>query len=145
MQKTLVSRSAKETCELGRRLGLTAAPGSVFALCGDLGAGKTVCAQGFAAGLGVREPVNSPTFTILQIYESGRLPLYHMDAYRLEDEEELEAIGGTEYLYGDGVCLIEWAGIVRGLLPEDTVFVEIDRVPEEGPDCRRITLRQEET
>ena len=145
MQGVFESRSAGETYELGRRLGLTAAPGSVFALCGDLGAGKTVFAQGFAAGLGVKQPVNSPTFTILQVYDSGRLPLCHMEAYRLEDEEELEAIGGTEYLYGDGVCLIEWAGIVRGLLPADTQFVEIERVPEEGPEYRRVTLCQEET
>ena len=103
MQKTLVSRSAKETCELGRRLGLTAAPGSVFALCGDLGAGKTVFAQGFAAGLGVREPVNSPTFTILQVYDSGRLPLYHFDVYRIEEPEEMEEIGYEDYFFGDGV------------------------------------------
>ena len=100
------STSAEETFAIGRRLAELAQPGDIYALSGDLGVGKTVFTKGFAAGLGITEPVNSPTFTILQIYEGGRLPLYHFDVYRIEEPEEMEEVGLDEYLFGQGVSLI---------------------------------------
>ena len=143
MEKNIETDQEKETRALGFRMGQEAAAGSVFALDGDLGVGKTVFAQGFAAGLGITEPVSSPTFTIVQCYEEGRLPLYHMDVYRLEEEEELEAIGADEYFYGDGVCLVEWGSMVRGLLPPHTVYIRIEKDPARGTDFRRITVSEE--
>ncbi len=144
MLKILETSGEHETRALARSLGEQAKAGDVLCLDGDLGVGKTVFAQGFAAGLGIREPVVSPTFTILQTYEEGRLPLYHMDVYRLEDEDEMEVIGGREWLDGDGVCLVEWGSIIAGLLPERTLFVTIEKVPEKGPDHRKITLSRKE-
>ena len=130
-----------ETRALGVRFGREARPGQVVALSGDLGAGKTVFAKGFAEGLGITAAVTSPTFTLMQVYEGGRLPLCHMDAYRLEEESELEAVGGDEYFGGDGAVLVEWPEMVEGLLPEDTVWIRIDRIPEKGGDARRITVK----
>ncbi len=145
MRKRWESLSAGETRDLGRRLGETALPGQIFALSGDLGVGKTVFAQGFAEGLDIKGPVTSPTFTIMQLYGSGRIPLCHMDAYRLEDEEELEAIGGRDFLGGEGVCLIEWPERVEGLLPPETCRITICKDLSRGTDYRLITLEQEET
>ena len=145
MLKQWESASPGETRDLGRRLGERALPGQIFALSGDLGVGKTVFAQGFAEGLGVKGPVTSPTFTIMQLYGSGRLPLCHMDAYRLEDEEELEAIGGRDFMDGDGVCLIEWPERVEGLLPPETLRITIRKDLGRGTDYRLITLEQEGT
>ena len=107
----------EDTFALGRSLGEGAKAGEVYCLDGDLGAGKTVFTQGFAAGLGITEPVNSPTFTILQVYDEGRLPLYHFDVYRIGDVEEMDEIGYEEYFYGEGVCLIEWASLIEEILP----------------------------
>ena len=116
-------------------------PGGVpYALIGDLGVGKTVFTKGFAEGLGIEEPVSSPTFTILQIYEEGRIPLYHFDVYRIEEPEEMEEVGFDDYICGDGVCLIEWAGRIRDLMPEDTIVVTIEKDLNRGPDYRRITI-----
>ena len=112
-------------------------------MSGDLGAGKTVFAKGFAEGLGITAPVVSPTFTLMQVYESGRLPLCHMDAYRLEEEEELEAVGGHEYFGGPGVCLVEWPENVAGLLPPDALWIRLERDLEKGPDYRKITVSGE--
>ncbi len=131
----------EETRALGLRFGQKAQPGLVIALSGDLGAGKTVFAKGFAEGLGITTPVTSPTFTLMQIYEGGRIPLCHMDAYRLEEESELEAVGGHEYFGGDGAVLVEWPEMVEGLLPEDTVRIRIERIPEKGGDARRILIK----
>lgn len=131
--------SAAETFALGKRIGETAKPGMVLALTGDLGVGKTVFTQGFAAGLGITEPVNSPTFTILQIYEGGRLLFYHFDVYRIGDIEEMDEIGYEDYFYGEGVCLIEWADLIKEILPEDTCFITIEKDLEKGFDYRRIT------
>jgi len=136
----ITSGGWQETFELGRRLGEAARPGQVYALSGDLGAGKTVLAQGFAAGLGIRRPVTSPTFTILQLYPEGRLPLCHMDAYRLEDPWELEAVGGHEYLGGPGVCLVEWPEMIEPLLPPDTCRIRLERCSGQGDDVREIKL-----
>lgn len=120
-----------------------AQPGQVYALIGDLGVGKTVFTKGFAKGLGIEEPVSSPTFTILQIYEEGRLPLYHFDVYRIEEPEEMEEVGFDDYVYGDGVCLIEWAGRIEEILPEDTITVMISKDLEKGTDYRRIAVVSE--
>lgn len=142
INKVYETNGPEETMRTGRMLGESAAPGQVYALVGDLGVGKTVFTKGFAEGLGIEEPVNSPTFTILQIYEEGRLPLYHFDVYRIEDPEEMEEIGLDEYIDGDGVCLIEWAGRIEELLPEDVIVVFIEKDLEKGLDYRRITVRQ---
>ena len=133
-----ISKNETETYELGERLGREAKPGEVYALLGDLGAGKTLFAKGFAKGLGVTEPVNSPTFTVLQVYPSGRLALYHFDVYRLEEPEEMEEIGGEEFFYGDGVCLVEWADRIAEWLPPKTRTVYLERIPGDTDDARRI-------
>lgn len=142
INKVYETNGPEETMRTGRMLGESAASGQVYALVGDLGVGKTVFTKGFAEGLGIEEPVNSPTFTILQIYEEGRLPLYHFDVYRIEEPEEMEEIGLDEYIDGDGVCLIEWAGRIEELLPEDVIVVIIEKDLEKGLDYRRITVRQ---
>ena len=141
MEKVFETYSPEETLEIGKLLGENTAPGEVYALIGDLGAGKTVFTKGFAQGLGIEEPVNSPTFTILQIYEEGRIPLYHFDVYRIEEPEEMEEVGFDEYIDGDGVCLIEWAGRIGDLLPPEVIVVRIEKNLDRGPDYRRITVR----
>ena len=131
---------AKDTYELGEKIGQMAKPGMVLSLTGDLGVGKTVFTQGLAKGLGIEEPVNSPTFTIVQVYEEGRLPLYHFDVYRIGDIEEMDEIGYEDYFYGEGVCLIEWADLIREILPEQMCRVTIEKDLEKGFDYRKITL-----
>ena len=131
---------AKDTYELGEKIGQMAKPGMVISLTGDLGVGKTVFTQGLAKGLGIEEPVNSPTFTIVQVYEEGRLPLYHFDVYRIGDIEEMDEIGYEDYFYGEGVCLIEWADLIREILPEQMCRVTIEKDLEKGFDYRKITL-----
>lgn len=137
---TIETNSPEETFLLGEKIGRTAVPGSIFTLIGDLGAGKTVFTQGLARGLDIDEPVNSPTFTIVQVYEGGRLPFYHFDVYRIGDPEEMEEIGYEDYFYGDGVCLIEWADLVRELLPENVTRITIEKDLENGFDYRKITV-----
>lgn len=134
--------SADETFELGKELGKKALPGSVFTLIGDLGVGKTVLTQGFAEGLGIDEPVNSPTFTIIQIYDEGRLPFYHFDVYRIGDESEMDEIGYEEYFYGDGVCFIEWANLIPGIIPKKHTAIEIKKDLEKGFDYRSIEITE---
>lgn len=136
------SNSEKETRELGLRLGQEAGPGRVYTLVGDLGVGKTVFTQGLAEGLGIQEPVSSPTFTIVQIYEEGRLPLYHFDVYRIGDVEEMDEIGYEDYFYGEGVCLIEWANLIEEILPEHYTEILIEKDLEKGFDYRRITVNE---
>ena len=131
---------AKDTYELGEKIGQMAKPGMVISLTGDLGVGKTVFTQGLAKGLGIEEPVNSPTVTIVQVYEEGRLPLYHFDVYRIGDIEEMDEIGYEDYFYGEGVCLIEWADLIREILPEQMCRVTIEKNLEKGFDYRKITL-----
>ena len=131
---------SEETYRLGEEMGRKAGPGDVYALTGDLGTGKTVFAQGFAAGLGISGYVNSPTFTILQVYEEGRLPLYHFDVYRIEEPEEMEEIGYEDYFYGDGVTLIEWAELIDVLLPDRAFRINILKDPGKGDDYRRIEM-----
>lgn len=134
------TNSPEDTFRLGEEIGRNASPGEVYTLTGDLGVGKTVFTQGVAAGLGIAGPVNSPTFTILQIYEKGRLPLYHFDVYRIGDVEEMEEIGCDDYFYGDGVCLIEWAELIEEILPKDRISVTIEKDLDKGFDYRRITV-----
>ena len=134
------TNSEKETFELGKNLGEQAKAGQIFCLNGDLGVGKTVFTQGFAKGLGIEENVNSPTFTIIQVYEEGRIPLYHFDVYRIGDPEEMYEIGYEEYFFGEGVCLIEWSKLIDELIPEEAINIEIDKNLEKGLDYRKITL-----
>lgn len=136
--------SPQETFELGKKIGQEAMPGTVYTLTGDLGAGKTVFTQGMAAGLGITEPVNSPTFTIVQIYEGGRCPFYHLDVYRIGDISEMDEIGYEDYFYGDGVCLIEWADLIEEILPEHLVRIKIAKNLEKGFDYRKISMQGEE-
>lgn len=131
---------AEETFAIGKRLGESAAAGQIYTLTGDLGVGKTVFTQGFAAGLSVEEPVNSPTFTVVQVYDTGRLPLYHFDAYRIGDVTEMDEIGYEDYFFGDGVCLIEWADLIREIIPAGASAVTIEKEPAHGADYRRITI-----
>ncbi|MBO7355306.1 MAG: tRNA (adenosine(37)-N6)-threonylcarbamoyltransferase complex ATPase subunit type 1 TsaE [Lachnospiraceae bacterium] len=140
--KVYETSSEEETYEIGRRFGEGAQAGSVFALEGDLGAGKTVFAKGFAAGLGITEVISSPTFTILQIYDSGRLELYHYDAYRIEDPSEMEEIGYADYFYGEGTCLVEWPGNIAEYFPEHYTKITIEKDLEKGFDHRRITVTE---
>ena len=134
------TNSERETYELGVRMGRDAAAGQVYILIGDLGVGKTVFTKGLAAGLGIGEPVSSPTFTIVQIYEEGRLPFYHFDVYRIGDVEEMDEIGYEDYIYRDGVSLIEWANLIEEILPEHYTEVKIEKDLEKGFDYRRIEL-----
>ncbi|MBQ1291781.1 MAG: tRNA (adenosine(37)-N6)-threonylcarbamoyltransferase complex ATPase subunit type 1 TsaE [Lachnospiraceae bacterium] len=134
------SFSAQDTFEAGRRLAESASAGEIYALHGDLGVGKTVFTKGFAEGLGITEPVCSPTFTILQIYEEGRLPLYHFDVYRIEEPEEMEEVGLDEYLFGEGVCLIEWADRIEDMIPDTARRIVIEKDLSKGLDYRRITV-----
>ncbi len=132
--------SAVETFTLGERIGQKASPGQIYALSGDLGVGKTVLTQGIAKGLGISEPVCSPTFTIMQSYEDGRLPFYHFDVYRITDVEEMEEIGYEDCFYGGGVCLIEWAELISDILPADCISICVEKDPEKDFDYRKITI-----
>lgn len=142
--KVIETRSEEGTREIGTILGKAVKEGTVITLNGDLGVGKTVFTQGFAQGLGVEEPVNSPTFTIVQIYEEGRMPFYHFDVYRIGDIEEMEEIGYEDYFYGTGVCLIEWAELIQEILPENHVEIFIEKDLSCGFDYRKITIKGEE-
>ena len=132
----------EDTFEIGRQIAESAKPGEVYTLIGDLGVGKTVFTQGVAAGLGIKEPVNSPTFTIVQIYEDGRMPFYHYDVYRIGDVEEMEEIGYQDCFYGEGICLIEWANLIEEILPEHYKQITIEKDLEKGFDYRKIELTE---
>ncbi len=140
IQEIIETNQERETWEIGRRLGRTAPAGQVFALVGDLGVGKTVFTKGLAEGLGIMEPVSSPTFTIVQVYEGGRLPFYHFDVYRIGDVCEMEEIGYEDYVYGQGVSLIEWADLIQEILPEHYTEIRIEKDLERGFDYRRIRI-----
>ena len=137
----LETRSPEQTFQIGVDLAKKAVPGQVFTLTGDLGVGKTVFTQGMACGLGITEPISSPTFTIVQEYQEGRLPFYHFDVYRIGDIEEMEEIGYDDYFFGQGVCMIEWANLIEELLPEYVIRVKIEKDLEKGFDYRRITIK----
>ena len=136
------TNSEKETYAFGLELGKKAHAGQVYTLVGDLGVGKTVFTKGLARGLDILEPVSSPTFTIVQVYEEGRLPFYHFDVYRIGDVEEMDEIGYEDYIYGDGVSLIEWANLIEEILPEQYTEIKIEKDLEKGFDYRTITIRE---
>ena len=140
--KIIDSYSAKETYQIGEEIGRNAKPGSVYTLIGDLGVGKTVFTQGVANGLEITEPISSPTFTILQVYEEGRMPFYHFDVYRIGDVEEMEEIGYEDCFYGEGICFIEWANLIEEILPKKHTQVTIEKDLEKGFDYRKITIEE---
>ncbi len=142
MKQIVETHSTQETFEFGKKIGERVKAGEVYSLIGDLGVGKTVFTQGVANGLGIKESVNSPTFTILQVYDEGRLPFYHFDVYRIGDIEEMDEIGYDEYFYGDGVCLIEWANLIEEILPEKYIRITIEKNLEKGFDYRKITFEE---
>lgn len=134
--------NANETFELGVKIGQNAQAGDVYTLVGDLGVGKTVFTQGLAKGLEISEPISSPTFTIVQVYEEGRLPFYHFDVYRIGDIEEMDEIGYEDYVFGNGVSLIEWANLIEEILPEKRKEITIEKDLEKGFDYRKITITE---
>lgn len=134
------TNSAEETFELAKKLGMSAKASEVYTLVGDLGVGKTVFTQGFAEGLGIEEPVDSPTFTIIKEYDEGRIPLYHFDVYRIGDVSEMDELGYEDYFYGDGVTLVEWANLIEEIIPEDAIHVEIKKDLAKGFEFRTITI-----
>ena len=140
--RVIESYSPEETSALGRELGANAKPGEVYTLIGDLGVGKTVLTQGIADGLGITEPICSPTFTIVQVYEEGRLPFYHFDVYRIGDIEEMDEVGYEDYFYGDGLCMIEWANLIEEILPDNYKEITIEKDLEKGFDYRKITIKE---
>lgn len=144
MEKTIVleSFSAEETQQIGKKLGMEAVPGDVYTLIGDLGVGKTVLTQGIAEGLGITESVCSPTFTIVQVYEEGRMPFYHFDVYRIGDIEEMDEIGYEDYFYGEGLTMIEWANLIEEILPSKRKDITIEKEMEKGFDYRKITIKE---
>ena len=135
------THNSKETYKLGFNMGKSAKAGDVYCLDGDLGVGKTVFTQGFAKGLGINEPINSPTFTIVQEYHEGRLPLYHFDVYRIGDITEMDEIGYEEYFYSEGVCLIEWGNLISEIMPENATYITISKDLSKGFDYRRIEVK----
>lgn len=142
MSMVIESFCPEDTFVLGQKIGELVKPGTVISLVGDLGVGKTVFTQGLAKGLGITEPVNSPTFTIVQVYDGGRLPFYHFDVYRIGDIEEMDEIGYEDYFYGSGVTMIEWANLIEEILPQDYQEVQIEKDLEKGFDYRTITIRE---
>ena len=132
--------SEEETFALGEKIGREALPGQVYTLLGDLGVGKTVFTQGVAKGLGITEAICSPTFTIVQVYEEGRMPFYHFDVYRIGDIEEMDEIGYEDYFYGDGISFVEWANLIEELIPDNRIQVTISKNLEKGFSYREITI-----
>lgn len=140
MERIIETFNSDETYALGKSMGHEAEAGQIFALEGDLGVGKTVFTQGFAEGLGITEAVNSPTFTIVQIYDEGRMPFYHFDVYRIGDISEMDEIGYEDCFFGEGVSMVEWAGLIKELMPPETVWIRIEKDLEKGFDYRRIRI-----
>ena len=136
------TRSAEETYQLGLEIGEKATAGQVYTMVGELGVGKTVFTQGMAKGLAIEEPISSPTFTIVQVYDEGRLPFYHFDVYRIGDISEMDEIGYEDYIYGEGVALIEWANLIEEILPEKRISIMIEKDLEQGFDYRKITIEE---
>ncbi len=134
------TRAPEETFALGKKIGRAAKPGQIYTLTGDLGVGKTVFTQGVADGLDITEPISSPTFTIIQVYEEGRLPFYHFDVYRIGDSEEMEEIGYDDYFFGQGICLIEWADLIEEILPEKLIQITIEKDLTQGFEYRKIQI-----
>lgn len=140
IKRTIIAKNEDETRKLGLELGRRAEPGQIIALIGDLGTGKTTLTKYIAEGLGITEVVSSPTFTVIKEYESGRMPLYHFDVYRVGDPDELFNIGAYEYFDGNGLCVIEWADLIEDELPENTDFIVIDYGETEEERVYRCTF-----
>ena len=138
----LETRSPEQTFQIGKILGEKAKSGQVYTLNGDLGVGKTLFTKGFAVGLGIEEPVSSPAYTIVQVYDDGRLPFYHFDVYRIGDVEEMDEVGYEDYILGEGVSLIEWADLIEEILPEKRTEITIEKDLEQGFEYRRITIEE---
>lgn len=138
-EKVLLMKDESDTREYGLRLGQQLSKGSVVALIGDLGTGKTALTKAVAEGMGIKEMITSPTFTIVMEYRDGRLPLYHFDVYRIGEPEEMYELGYEEYFYGDGVCVVEWADLIEELLPEDCLKIYIEYGAEEGQRIYRVS------
>lgn len=136
------TNSPEETFALGEKIGTEAQPGQLYTLIGDLGVGKTVLTQGIAKGLGIEEPICSPTFTIVQVYEEGRMPFYHFDVYRIGDIEEMDEIGYEDYFYGQGLTMVEWANLIEEILPDSYQQITIEKDSEKGFDYRKITIEE---
>lgn len=134
------SFSSEMTADFGKKIGEQVKPGTVICLTGDLGVGKTVFTQGFSEGLGITEPICSPTFTLILEYHQGRIPMYHFDVYRISGPWDMDDLGYEEYFYGDGVCLVEWGNLIEELLPENTIYITIEKDLEKGFDYRKITI-----
>jgi len=137
------SRSAEETMKTAADFARGCPRGSVICLTGGLGAGKTVFAKGFARGLSLKDGVTSPTFSIVNVY-GGEIPLYHFDVYRIKNVSEMEDTGYEEYFYGDGICLVEWAELAAEIIPQNAVWVKIEKDPAKGDDYRIININSEE-
>lgn len=135
----IITKNVEETMIIGERMGKSVEKGTTVCLTGDLGTGKTHFAKGFAKGMGIDENITSPTFTIVNEYHEGRLPFYHFDVYRVNDLDEILDIGFDEYIYGQGVTLIEWADMIEAILPEDFIHVKIEKT--DHPDERKITIK----
>lgn len=134
--------SPEETFSVGKKIGEEALPGQIYTLLGDLGVGKTVFTQGVAKGLAIEEAITSPTFTIVQTYEEGRIPFYHFDVYRIGDVEEMDEIGYEDYFFGDGICFIEWANLIEEIVPKSRIEILIEKELQKGFDYRKITIVQ---
>lgn len=137
------STSSQMTFEFAKKIGQNLKRGDVLCLDGDLGVGKTVFTKGVAAGLGIKDDVSSPTFTLIQEYYGGRLPLYHFDVYRIDGLLDMDDLGYEEYFYGEGVCLVEWGSMIKELFPENTIYVRIEKDLEKGFDYRKITVSKD--
>lgn len=131
------------TFEFAKKIGENLKSGDVLCLDGDLGVGKTVFTKGVAAGLGIKDDVSSPTFTLIQEYYGGRLPLYHFDVYRIDGPWDMDDLGYEEYFYGEGICLVEWGNMIKELFPENTIYVRIEKDLEKGFDYRKITVSKD--
>lgn len=137
------STSSEMTFDFAKKIGENLKRGDVLCLDGDLGVGKTVFTKGVAAGLGIKDDVSSPTFTLIQEYYGGRLPLYHFDVYRIDGPWDMDDLGYEEYFYGEGVCLVEWGSMIKELFPENTIYVHIEKDLEKGFDYRKITVSKD--
>ncbi|WP_297518019.1 tRNA (adenosine(37)-N6)-threonylcarbamoyltransferase complex ATPase subunit type 1 TsaE [uncultured Clostridium sp.] len=135
-----IVNTLKDTMSIGKQLGKLASKGDIICLTGDLGTGKTHMSKGIAEGLGIAEHITSPTFNIVNEYHSGRLTLYHFDVYRVNDPDEIYAIGFDEYIFGEGVSLIEWANYIEELIPNEYLYINIKKIPEKGENFRKITI-----
>jgi tRNA threonylcarbamoyladenosine biosynthesis protein TsaE len=137
------SYSAEETFEIGKQYGKLAKSGEIYCLIGELGVGKTIFTKGFAEGLGVLEPVTSPTFTIVNVYDEVAVPFYHFDVYRIEHVSEMEEIGYEEFFYGKGVTFIEWANLIEELIPKKSRWIYIEKQLDLGFDYRKIIVKED--